>query len=123
VDVEAPGHFSPFLMDGVEQRIAAAENEHPTWNVLERLPVVCPANAARQLQIRHELIIGFSETGPRIEIVRVLAAEIVVPLPVKIRDRIGIDIGSHAPRPAEAATGVGREVTRQTKPYTRRHWN
>ena len=54
--------------------------------------IVGPAQAAREFQIRRDVVIGFTETGIGIQHIGILAQEVIVTFIVEAADRVGIDV-------------------------------
>ena len=80
------------------------------------LLIVGPTQTRRQFHVFEDVIISFAKGGVRIQSVRILAQEIIVPLAIQAGDRIGIDIGASTGRSGVVwREGIdGREATRQT---------
>src|SRR6185437_13414314 len=75
-----PGDLLPFLIDFALLQKALPRHKRPAWKEGEILCVIGEAQSAGQLHIRRYLIIGFAESGPRLEAVGIVAQEIIVAL-------------------------------------------
>src|SRR6185312_14273906 len=92
--VEATSPFFPLLINDAFERIAAAFEEHPAWDIPEPLIVIRPAQSSGELHLWCDLIIGLAKPCKGVKTIRILAAEVIVTLPIERADRVGIDISS-----------------------------
>src|SRR6185437_13361531 len=86
--------FPPLLIDFAVLRNTLAQHKRLARINREVLLVVGIAQTTGQLHVWRNLIIDLPKTRPRIEGIRIVAQEVIVPLLVRLIDRIGIDIGA-----------------------------
>src|SRR6185437_10743180 len=77
------GELAPALIDMPFDRIAITYHQQLAGDIDEMLLVVGPAQAARQLQVWRDVVINLAEQRVGIQIVGVLAEEVVMALIVE----------------------------------------
>ena len=105
----AAGQLMPGLVHGRRgriARIAVIERQRLGRDFDEMLGVIGPAQTTREFQILSDVVISLAETRIGIDGVGVLAVEVVVPAPVELCQRIGIDIGLTLARQITSDSGI-----------------